>query len=663
MEKQLLQLDRQFRPEIEGLRVIAALLVATYHIWFNRVSGGVDVFFVISGFLITASIITTINRTEKIKFIPYITKLLKRLLPAVFFILSIVLLLSFFFLPASILEKTVKEIIASMFYYENWQLAFSSTDYLDSQQMKTPVEHFWAMSIQGQFYLIWFIIFAVIVFVIKKYSVKNTRLLMNSILGSLALLSFAYSVYLTEVNQAFAYFHTFTRLWEFTIGGLVCINLSYIKINKVLSLFLGWMGLVGLLLTGAVFDVSTMFPGYIALWPILCAIFILMAGTNNTKYGVNRLLAAPVMVKLGGFSFGIYLWHWVLLSFYHYNIESGTPTIFAGISIIIVSIVLSYLMTEFIEKPIRLANTSWKSFSKLSFMAVLNLTLIASLALNIVDPIEEQAKSKEVADYPGAIATLEKVEIADLPPIPGFSYAFDDLPQSHLDSTNQNMKLTDVKVGEYGITEDYEVTVAIVGSSHSQHWLGAVIKAAESQNYRVLNITRSGTRFSSGYKEGDDKEVWVKNTLDYLAKSDIDLVIAHGTVSDTKNEQIQNGLQLQLKKVADLGIEVLAVRDNPRYSFNVLESLEQSGEQQTIEKMNAENNQLDKEAWQVLEKKYTEFHTLDLTNYFKVDGKFKPIIGNVVVYRDFDHMTNTYSESFSPLFIKKINDILVEKNK
>lgn len=663
MEKQLLQLDRQFRPEIEGLRVVAALLVATYHIWFNRVSGGVDVFFVISGFLITASIISTINRTEKIRFLPYITKLFKRLLPAVFFILTIVLMLSFFFLPASILEKTVREIIASMFYYENWQLAFSSTDYLDSQQMKTPVEHFWAMSIQGQFYLIWFIIFASIVFIIKKFTVNNTRLLMNGVLGFLTLTSLIYSVYLTNTNQAFAYFHTFARLWEFAIGGLVCINLSYIKINKSLSVILGWAGLIGLLLTGAVFDVSTKFPGYIALWPIFCAIFILMASTNSTKYGVNRLLASPTIVKLGGISFGIYLWHWVLLSFYHYTIDSSTPSLLVGLLIIIISIILSYLMTKFIEKPIRLTNTSWKSFSKISFIAGVNLSLIALLALNIVDPVEEQAKSKEVVDYPGAIASLGKVEVAELPPIPSFSYAFDDVPQSHIDESNQGMKYTDVKIGEYGELEDYDATIAIVGGSHSQHWLGAVIKAAESQNYRILNITRSGTRFTSVYNKEDDKAIWVENTLDYISKTDIDIVVAHGTTSDTKDEQVQEGLALQLQKVANQGIEVLALRDNPRYSFNVLESLEQSGEDETIKKMNAENNQLDKEAWQVLEMQYPEFHTLDLTNHFKVDGQFKPIIGNIVVYRDFDHITNTYSESFSPLFIKKINDILIEKNK
>src|SRR5690625_3691382 len=160
MNQPIINVERKFRPEIEGLRVVAALLVAVYHIWFNRVSGGVDVFFVISGFLITTSLISTINRTAEFRFCPYISKLINRLFPSVFFILGIVLVLSFFFLPSSIFDKTIREVIASMFYYQNWQLAFSSTDYLDASQMKSPVEHFWALSIQGQFYLIWFIIFS-----------------------------------------------------------------------------------------------------------------------------------------------------------------------------------------------------------------------------------------------------------------------------------------------------------------------------------------------------------------------------------------------------------------------------------------------------------------------------------------------------------------------
>src|SRR5699024_7027226 len=197
---------------IEGLRVVAALLVAVYHIWFNRVSGGVDVFFVISGFLITTSIISTINRTGEFRFLPYISKLMKGLLPSVFFIIGTVLILSLFLLPNYILGKTIREVFAYMFFYQNWQLAISSTDYLDASQMKTPVEHFWALSIQGQFYLIWFLVFTLILFFIKKYKITNAKLLINSILCFLFISSLAYSFYLTAVNQPFCYFITFTRV-------------------------------------------------------------------------------------------------------------------------------------------------------------------------------------------------------------------------------------------------------------------------------------------------------------------------------------------------------------------------------------------------------------------------------------------------------------------
>ena len=155
-----IDIERKFRPEIEGLRVVAAILVAVYHIWIGRVSGGVDVFFVISGFLITTSIVSRYNKNGKLEFFPYITNLIKRLLPSIIVVVFTVIILSIFLLPRTILNKTFYEVIASLLYYQNWQLALSNTDYLSQEQMSTPLEHFWAMSIQGQFYLIWFVLFA-----------------------------------------------------------------------------------------------------------------------------------------------------------------------------------------------------------------------------------------------------------------------------------------------------------------------------------------------------------------------------------------------------------------------------------------------------------------------------------------------------------------------
>ncbi|MFG3612797.1 acyltransferase family protein [Rummeliibacillus stabekisii] len=659
MNKNIINIERKFRPEIEGLRIVAALLVAIYHIWFGKVSGGVDVFFVVSGFLITTSIISTINKTGEFKFWPYISKLMKRLFPLAFIIITVILVLSIFFLPLTIFDKTLKEAISSMFYYQNWQLAISNTDYLDANQMKSPLEHYWAMSIQGQFYIIWFILFTCILFGIKKYNLSNGRRLVNLVLGFIFVVSFAYSIYLTKVNQPLAYFITFTRVWEFALGGLLCINLSRIKIPNIAAEIIGWIGLIGLILTGALFDVSTMFPGYIAAWPMTCALLIILSGNKETKYGVKNFLAMPIMIKLGGVSFGIYLWHWVLLSFYKYNI-SENPGIISGILIIALSIVLSFITTKYIEAPIRNAKSNKVAFKKIGLIALVNILLIAGLYTQ--NAYLKTADNKELAskDYPGALAVKMKGKLKEMDPKPGFANVFDDLPQSHLDDTNQGLKKSDLKIGTYGKKKDYKATIALVGSSHSEHWLGAVIEAAKENDYRVINITRSGTRFSTGYEDNTLKGQWVKNLENYLKKSDdIDLVLSHVTAADTTKDRIQQQMVDELMKVKnEYGINVLAIRDIPRYEFNVSEELEKSGEKETIKMMNKANNQKDESYWKKLLENEKDLATFDPTEYFKINGEYRPIIGNIVIYRDMDHMTNTYSKTFGPILSEKIKNIV-----
>ncbi|HJG97456.1 MAG TPA: acyltransferase [Romboutsia timonensis] len=659
MDKNIIDIERKFRPEIEGLRIVAALLVAIYHIWFGKVSGGVDVFFVVSGFLITTSIISTINKTGEFKFWPYISKLMKRLFPLAFIIILVVLILSIFFLPSTIFDKTIKETFSSMFYYQNWQLAISNTDYLDANQMKSPFEHYWAMSIQGQFYIIWFILFSGILLLIKKYGLSNGKRLVNVVLGFLFIVSFIYSVYLTAINQPLAYFITFTRVWEFALGGLLCINLSSIKISNIAAEIIGWIGLIGLILTGALFDVSTMFPGYIALWPMTCALLIILSGNKETKYGVKNFLSMPIMIKLGGVSFGIYLWHWVLLSFYKYNI-SENPGIVAGLLIILLSIALSFVTTKYIETPIRNAKFNKLAFKRIGYIALVNILLITGLVSHNQYVKIQDKKAVANKDYPGALSiNLDKDKIKENKPKPEFANVFDDLPQSHLDNSNQSMSKSEVKVGKYGKKKDYKATIALVGSSHSEHWLGAVIKAAEENDYRVINITRSGTRFSTGYKKNTLQDDWVKNVENYLEKADdIDLVLSHVTASDTESEKIQQQMVDQLLKVKNnYGIEVMAIRDIPRYDFNVSEELEKHGEKDTIERMNKGNRQLDEAFWEQISNEEKDLPQFDPSEYFKVNGKYRPIIGNIVVYRDMDHMTNTYSETFGPILgdeIKKV---------
>jgi len=656
-----IDIESRFRPEIEGLRTVAALLVAIYHIWFNRVSGGVDVFFVISGFLITTSIISTINRTGEFKFLPYVTKLLKRLLPSVLFILGVVLVLSTFLLPASILGKTIREVVASMFFYQNWQLAVSSTDYLDATQMKSPVEHFWALSIQWQFYMIWFVLFSFILWMMNTYQIRSIKTVLNGLLGFLFVTSLAYSIYLTEVNQPWAYFITPTRVWEFALGSLLCVNLSAIRVPKWIATIIGWVGLLGLLTTGVLFNVSQMFPGYIALWPMTCALMIVLSGTQETRFGLKRFLGSKPMVKLGGIAFGIYLWHWVLLEFYRYNVQQ-TPGLLVGTLIIVASIGLSYLMTEWVEKPIRTSTVNRTAFKKLGALLTVNVLLIGSLlGLAYMEEQElKQAVSKN--KYPGALAIEQTLPVPKQDPFPSYANVFNDLPLVHTDGSNQGLQKTEAKVGEYGKTKDYKATIALVGSSHSEQWFSALHEAIKGTDIRLLNLTRSGTRFSTGYEPDSLKGIWNQNVLNYLKDADVDLIISHVTAADASKDSIHQQMVDQMQFVKDeYGIDGLALRDNPRYDFNVLEALETTSIADTTKQMNTQPNQTDEAYWKQFEKTNQSLHKLDLTRYFHVKGEYRPVIGNVVIYRDNSHMTNTYAESFAPMFKKKLDEVLADK--
>lgn len=342
------------------------------------------------------------------------------------------------------------------------------------------------------------------------------------------------------------------------------------------------------------------------------------------------------------------------------TIKLLNPEIVAGLLIILLSIAVTVVTTKYIETPIRNTKFNKLAFKRIGFISLINILLITGLVSHNQYVKIQDKKAVANKDYPGALSiNLDKDKIKENKPKPEFANVFDDLPQSHLENSNQSMSKSEVKVGEYGKQKDYKATIALVESSHSEHWLGAVIKAAEENDYRVINITRSGTRFSTGYKENTLQDDWVENVENYLEKADdIVLVLSHVTASDTESEKIQQQMVDQLLKVKNnYDIEVMAIKDIPRYDFNVSEELEKHGEKDTIERMNKGNRQLDEAFWEQISNEEKDLPQFDPSEYFKVNGKYRPIIGNIVIYRDMDHMTNTYSETFGPILgdeIKKV---------
>src|SRR5688572_32505381 len=214
--------DSAFRPEIEGLRALAALLVASYHIWFQRVSGGVDVFFVVSGFLITTSLLGQVARTGHVQFMKFWGSLITRLMPAALFVLLVVIVASVLWLPKARWIGTIEDVAASIAYVENWQLVFAQNE------VPTPVRHFWALSVQGQFYLVWPLLVATAAYATRLSGAGFHRVMLNAI-GAIFATSLAYSVFVTNQNQPFAYFNSLARVWEFCIGAMLAICLPALR--------------------------------------------------------------------------------------------------------------------------------------------------------------------------------------------------------------------------------------------------------------------------------------------------------------------------------------------------------------------------------------------------------------------------------------------------
>lgn len=655
-------MERKFRLEIEGLRAVAAILVAIYHIWLGNVSGGVDVFFVIAGFLITLSLLNSYEKTGKINFFDYILKLAKRLFPLAFTVLFFTIIASILFLPQILWNQTVKEIIASALYIENWQLARNAVDYLAQNNEASPVQHFWAMSVQGQFYFILPILLFIAVILGKFIIKKNIRVSFLITLIIVFFLSLTYSIYLTNQNQPWAYFNTFTRLWEFTMGGILALVISKIALSKSFSVIIGWLGLVGLISCGIILQVGSIFPGYAALWPTLCAVFILLAGNQGGAIGVHRLLSSKAFVFLGSISYGFYLWHWPILIFYYTLTGHELVTGLDGLGIIIVAFSLSYLTTHFIEKPFRTKQFIGKlKLGVISFSLVIPvLVLSAGWHFSISYLSKVDTVFANTIDYPGAQIFLEDnngeySNSKNFAPTP--LQVRNDLPIAYYDGCHQVMGNPKMIECEYGATDNWKYTIALVGGSHALQWLPALQTFMDEENIRILNYTKALCRFTLDPTEEDCKQ-WNEDVIESLLAKKPDLVFTNADVGKELNPTVPEGYLAMWEVLNKAKIEVFGIRDNPWMNFDVPYCVDINGADSDECVVERDTVLLDESPWSQLKEVPNNVHYVDLNDYICEEDYCKPVQGNVLVYRDDNHLSATYSSSLGPILREEIMPVL-----
>ena len=342
-----------YRPEIDGLRAISVIAVVFYHveIFFNDtklLSGGfigVDIFFVISGYLITSIIIKEIYSTNGFSLLNFYKRRARRILPALFGMIAISIIFAWTYLTPTSFMQYSKSILSSIFFFSNYFFYFEGLVYNAENSLLKPLLHTWSLSVEEQFY----IIFPLLLIFISRFFNKNFFLFFLI----LFFLSFISSIYTTKINSMLSFFSTFSRAWEFIAGSfLAYIEIKQKKFKYKDSNFLSILGLILIVFSIFFFNNNTFHPSYITIMPILGAVLIILS--PNPKTLVNKILSSFIFVKIGLISYSFYLWHFPVFAFARNRGKELSD--FDKIELLAVTIILSILSYLFIEKPFRNKN-------------------------------------------------------------------------------------------------------------------------------------------------------------------------------------------------------------------------------------------------------------------------------------------------------------------
>ncbi|UOQ86820.1 acyltransferase family protein [Gracilibacillus salinarum] len=656
-------MEKRFRPELEGIRVVAAMLVAIYHIWIGSVSGGVDVFFIVSGYLITLSLLTKLERRGRVNYFEYILGLMKRLFPLVFVVLFFTTIFSFFIMPHVQYKQIISEIIASGLYFENWLLAHNAVDYLAQNNEASPLQHFWALSLQGQFYITWPLIIFFAYLLAKKVWKTPIRKTLLGVLITIFILSLCYSVYITKVNQPWAYFNTFARAWEFSLGGILALLLPYLKCNTYVSTCIGWIGLAIISFTGLLLPVSNVFPGYVALLPTAGVILVIVSAENNSIFGVARLLGSKFFQFFGSISYGFYLWHWPLLILYFNYTNSNQISFLHGLFIMLLAFGSSFLSIQLVEKPIRRMDVKG---SKSKLYKVLPALMIPVFLLNVMWWVYSSTQTTQtvsaeeytIEKYPGARAFSENITPdEDVDPIaiePGNTTV---LPAFYAEKDcYSDLEENVVSYCSYGVTDNPDYTIALVGGSHSGHWFPPLAEIAQNLNIQIDLYNKDGCRFTADDFDGamsDTCMKWNEEVIEPLKDNPPDLLFTTANVNS--GSTIPEGYLKQWEKFESV-TTIFAIRDNPRMKEKIPLCLEEK----SIEECSVPRKDVlsDSIPWENTDNIPGNVYFADLSDQFCDDDTCYPVIGNVVVYKDQHHITALYAKSMTNVLETYIREAL-----
>ncbi|MCW2606048.1 MAG: O-antigen acetylase, partial [Frankiales bacterium] len=304
----------RFRTDVEGLRAVAVLLVLGDHLFGVPAGGfvGVDVFFVVSGFLITGLLAREAERTGRVRLRAFWLRRVRRLLPTALVVLAVTCVVAqLLFLPVRA-AQTARDAVFAAFSAANWRFAALGTDYFSSTRPPSPVQQYWSLAVEEQFYALWPLL--VLLLATRSASVLRARLTLA--VGVVLVASLAWSAHLSSVSPGAAYFSTATRAHELAAGALLALHVGRAeRLSARTGAWLSLAGLVGVVASAFLVRPGVPFPGVVALLPVLATVAVLAGGAGGRTGVASRLLSLRVPRYLGRISYSLYLWHWPVTVF------------------------------------------------------------------------------------------------------------------------------------------------------------------------------------------------------------------------------------------------------------------------------------------------------------------------------------------------------------
>lgn len=667
----------RFRADVEGLRAVAVLLVMLYHAGLPAPTAGflgVDVFFVVSGFVITAQLLREIDREGSVSLVTFYGRRAKRLLPASAVVILVTALGAWLLAPAAQWRTIATDLLGSSLYVVNWVFAGRAVDYLAEDVEPSPVQHYWSLAVEEQFYLIWPLIVLLLLHGALRgnRSIPARRALTVGLSALIVIPSFAWALHLTQTNPERAFFVTTTRLWELGVGALVALGATRWRTWPTwVGACVAWAGLGSILLSAFVMDARTPWPAPGALGAVLGTAAVVIGGFSAGRAGPVRVLGRRPMVWVGGLSYSLYLWHWTVLALATWRF--GPPDAATGCLLMVLSVIPAWLSFRLVERPIRHARRLNQS-PLLAIAAGLMLTLLAAvasllLALAAATVTSGGASGGDVVGGPphpsdggGPVLRTPGRELRDGPPVydrmtPSPLLATEDVPDLYAEGCQVEFT-SSVPVRCESGDPDGDIVIGVVGDSKIAQWVPAIDRIAQDRGWKVVSYTKSGCSASFATVYDDEPapypacEQWSQDVLEELREAPPTLYLTSGrrelagpTVNSRTPELMAEGYASYWSEVVDLGTTVVALSDTPGPRLDVPpyqcvdEHPDSYGDECTWPYERALSSQILEAATEQVD----GATFLDMDPWVCPEGTCSAALRNIVTYRQGSHITATYA--------------------